>query len=262
MKAPLLAGLPESLRDELFGCYRKLVTNFRERRWEGSELNGGQFCEIVYTIVRGALVGSFPAKATKPKNMVDDCRALENLPADPARVGDRSLRILISRTLPVLYEIRNNRNVGHVGGEVDPNHQDAIAVMTMASWMMAELVRIFHAVPLTEAQAMVDALVERHTPLVWEVEDSGGVKRVLDAKMSAGDTAIVLLYSTPGWLDTATLLRWTEYKNATRFHDDILGDLHRARRVEFDRANGRVRISPTGIAYVEDDVLRREPKKK
>jgi hypothetical protein len=262
MKAPLLAGIPDALRVELLSCYRKLITNFRERRWEASELNGGQFCEIVFSILRGVLVGSFPAKAGKPKNMVDDCRALENFAANPARVGDRSIRVLIPRMLPVLYEVRNNRNVGHVGGEVDPNHQDAIAVVTLASWIMAELVRIFHDMPLTEAQAMVDALVERHTPLVWEVEDGGGVKRVLDARIGASDVTIVLLYSTPGWLDTATLLKWTEYKNATRFHDEILGGLHRARHVEFDRANARVRISPTGIAYVEDSVLRREPKGK
>lgn len=260
MKPQLFAGLPPTLRDELLECYRKLVTNFRERRWEGSELNGGQFCEIVYSIVRGALVGTFPAKSSKPPNMVADCRALEGMQADPTRVGDRSLRILIPRTLPVLYEIRNNRNVGHVGGDVDPNHQDAIAVMTMASWILAELVRIFHGVPLIEAQAMVDALVERHTPLVWEVEDSGGVKRVLDKGMIASDRALVLLYSTPGWLDVQTLLAWTEYKNPRRFQDEVLSDMHDEKLVEFDKKNGRVRISPIGITHVEDDILKRRPK--
>jgi len=60
--------------------------------------------------------------------------------------------VLIPRLLPVLYEIRNNRGVGHVGGDVDPNHMDAEAVQAMASWVMAELVRIFHGVKTEEAR--------------------------------------------------------------------------------------------------------------
>ena len=84
------------------------MSNYLERRWGPSELNGGKFCEAVYSIINGALTGTFPATATKPQSMVHACAALE-VPADPNRVGDRSLRILIPRILPVLYEVRNNR---------------------------------------------------------------------------------------------------------------------------------------------------------
>jgi len=57
--------------------------------------------------------------------------------------------------------VRNNRNVGHVGGDVDPNHMDAVAVMSMSNWIMGEIVRVFHRLPTTsEAQQLVDALAE------------------------------------------------------------------------------------------------------
>ena len=121
-----------------------------------------------------ALHASSPSK---PRDMVAACRALEQTPPNATRVGDRSLRILIPRVLLPLYEIRNNRGVGHVGGDVDPNFLDATAVYGMTSWVLAELIRVFHNVTTKEAQQTVDALVERKHPLVWQVE---GIKRVLD----------------------------------------------------------------------------------
>src|SRR5882724_7890270 len=111
----VLTGIPVGLRDPLFQSYREIVTNFAEHRWEPSELNGGKFCEVVYTILNGVIAGTFPSKPTKPRNMLLACQTLENTPAQPSRVGDHSLRILIPRVLPFLYDFRNNRGVGHVG---------------------------------------------------------------------------------------------------------------------------------------------------
>jgi hypothetical protein len=249
----MLAALPAGLRTPLIECFQEIVRNYIERRWEPAELNGGKFCEIVYTILDGALAGTYAASPSKPANMVVACRALEGRPANPARVGDRSLRILIPRLLPVLYEIRSNRNVGHVGGEVNPNHADAEAVLSMTSWVMAELVRIFHNVTLVEAQEAVESLVERRHPLVWEVE---GKKRVLDNTLSKSDQALILLHSVLGWVNVSTLQGWVEYANTTQYKDRILKALHRDRLVEFDTANNRVRIAPPGIRRVEDDLLK------
>jgi len=58
----------------------------------------------------------------------------------------RSFQILIPRLLPALYEIRNNRGVGHVGGDVDPNYMDATMVVGAVKWIMGELTRVFHSV--------------------------------------------------------------------------------------------------------------------
>ena len=83
-------------------------------------------CEVVYTILRGHIDGAFPARAKKPANMVDACRSLETETGFP-----RTIRIQIPRMVIALYEIRNNRGVGHVGGDVDPNHMDATAVVAI-----------------------------------------------------------------------------------------------------------------------------------
>ena len=60
--ARLLAGLPQGLRDELLASYREIVSNYLERRWEPAELNGGKFCEVVYSILHGLLNGSMPQR--------------------------------------------------------------------------------------------------------------------------------------------------------------------------------------------------------
>src|SRR6266436_4912695 len=106
-----LASLPVGLREPLLKEYNSIVQNFFERRWSPSELSGGRLCEIVYTILEGKAKGSYASQPSKPRDLVAACRQLEthsNLP--------RSFQILLPRLLPALYEIRNNRNVGHVGG--------------------------------------------------------------------------------------------------------------------------------------------------
>ena len=251
--AKLLAGIPAGLRDPLITSLQEIAANYAEHRWEPAELNGGKLCEVAFTIIDGALKGAFAAKPSKPANMVDSCRALEKIPPSASRVGDRSLRVLIPRILTALYEIRNNRNVGHVGGDVDPNYLDATAVLSMSSWVVAELVRVFHNVSTKEAQESVDALIERKLPVIWEV---GSVRRVLDSEMPARDQALLLLYQKPGWVNEKDLASWVEYSSLAMFRTRVLRALHTARFIEHDNGSGTARISPKGAREVEERVLK------
>jgi len=97
-----LGMIPEGLRTPLLKAYNEIQTNFRERRWEPSELNGGKLCEIVYTIINGYIAGTFPSKPAKPSNMVSACQALEQTSAGAT---SRSVRIQTPRILVALYEI-------------------------------------------------------------------------------------------------------------------------------------------------------------
>jgi hypothetical protein len=248
----LLAAIPAGLRDPLFETYREIASNFAEHRWEPSELKGGKFCEVVYTVLDGAISGTFAAGPSKPANMKDACFTLEKASAT-GKPGDRSLRILIPRTLLPLYEIRNNRGVGHVGGDVDPNLMDATAVFSMASWVLAELIRVFHGVTTAEAQAAVDALSERKLPLVWS--PAPGLQRVLDATLSAKDQTLLLLHQNLTWVTEESLLASIEYSNPSVYRTTVLKKLHTARLVEYDKTQKRARISPKGSAHVEKKIV-------
>jgi hypothetical protein len=230
-------SVPPGLRTPLIEEYNSIVQNFSEQRWTPAELSGGKFCEIVYTILEGHAKGSFASRPGKPANFVDACKKLEANAHVP-----RSFQILIPRLLPALYEIRNNRNVGHVGGDVDPNFMDSTAVLGAANWIMAELVRVFHSVSTPKAQAIVDALTERRVPLVWQ---SGDVKRVLNPQLALRDQILVLLASSLGAVQVRELQRWTEARNLAHFRKTLKG-LHKARLIELSSDKMEAQLLPPG----------------
>jgi hypothetical protein len=148
--------------------------------------------------------------------------------------------------LPAMYDIRNNRNVGHVGGDVVANKMDATYLRDAATWVLAELIRIFHQLPIGIAQKEVDALVERVHPLIWEHD---GKKRVLDPMMKAKDKVLVLLHSSVSGEAVCNLQHWTKYKS--RFHEQVLQPLADDLLVELSSDNSRVIATPLGLARAE-----------
>lgn len=240
--ASLLSTLPPGLRTPLIEEYSSIVQNFMERRWSPSELSGGKFCEIVYTILEGHASGTFASTPNKPRDFVTACRTLESRPVTP-----RSFQILIPRLLPALYEIRNNRGVGHAGGDVDPNPMDATAVLAMAAWIMAELIRVFHNATITEAQLAVDRLVERPMPLVWT---DGDIRRVLRTDLKLKDQILLLVASASASPTTADLFKWTECASRSSFMR-VLKMLHSARHIEL-KDTGVVMLLPPGTNYVAE----------
>ena len=244
----LLASLPKSLRDELLKAFVEIEKNYKENRWEPSELNGGKLCEVTYTILKGYIAGTYPSKASKPRNMVDACKNLEN----NSSTLPRSVRIQIPRMIIALYEIRNNRGVGHVGGDVDPNHMDASCVLQMSKWIVSELIRIFHNVSTQEASDVVDALSDRSLPVIWEVD---GLSRVLDNSLSMLDKTLVILYGQTSGVSENYLVDSIEHSNPSVFRRDILRKAHKKRLLEYNEGSKAVKISPLGADHVESKIL-------
>jgi hypothetical protein len=248
LQAQVLGLLPQGLRDELIAALAEIERNFRERRWEPAELNGGKLCEVAYSILKGYIDGTFPANAYKPANMVDACRALEQSPS----TFPRSIRVQIPRMLMALYEIRNNRGVGHVGGDVSANHMDSTCVLQMSKWVVSELIRVFHNTSTEDAETTVDALSEREISLIWEV---AGRRRVLRPKMTMLEKTLVLLYGSTAPLTERELLDSIEHSNASAFRRDILRPAHQRRILEFDEETKLVHLSPLGSQLVEEHIL-------
>jgi len=240
--------LPSTLTNELLSSFNEIQKNFRERRWEPAELNGGKLCEVVYTILRGHIDSSMPAKSEKPRNMVDSCHALEQSPTS----FPRSIRIQIPRMIIALYEIRNNRNVGHTGGDVNPNEMDAVTVLYISKWIMAELVRVFHNISIKDAESVVNSLVEKNVPILWEVD---GKYRVLDSELKTKDQTLLILYAKNEMVNELDLVEWIEHSNPSIYRRDILRKLHKTRLIEYNESSKSAKISPKGILFVEKELL-------
>ena len=233
----LLGLLPRGLRESLLDEYQSIVQCFSENRWLPSELSGGRFCEIVFTVIDGYAAGTYASVPTKPSDFVGACRRLEQNTHVP-----RSFQILIPRILPALYEVRNNRGVGHTGGDVDSNYMDAAFVVTSCSWVMGELVRVFHKVSIEEAQSLVDSLAQRRVPLIWEGND---IRRVLQPSLNFQSQILVLLDTSAGSVQTSDLMRWIDYHNASYFRT-LLRRMHSQRLVELYDDEKSVEILPPG----------------
>lgn len=233
----LLNGLPEHLKNALLDEYRSISQSYFERKWLESELYGGRFCEIVFCILSGHASKAYPSEISKPKDFVGACRGLENNSKEP-----RSFQILIPRMLPALYEVRNNRNVGHVGGDVNSNAMDANYVFSSVSWIVAELIRHFHGITTEDAQGIVDRITERKIEIVWAKDR---IKRILNPKIPKKHQVLILLQSEASMeVDVTVLQQWIEYKNRSDYLKMIRA-LHKAKLVEFTK-DQRVILLPTG----------------
>jgi len=242
----VLTQIPATLRNELIKSFNQIVRCYREMHWEPSELNGGKLCEVVYTVLKGRVDGHYPSKASKPRNMVDACKNLEQETS-----FSRSIRIQIPRMIVSLYEIRNNRGVCHVGGDVDPNHMDATVVLYMAKWIMSELVRIFHNIDVQSATEVVEHITDRTLPIIWCVEDK---VRILNTDLTMLEKTLLVLYFQKNPVGEIFLVTCVEHTNPSVYRRDVLKKAHKKKLIEYDQSNKLVYISPKGINQVEESI--------
>ena len=243
-----LTAIPLGLRDPLLSEYQTIVQNFLEHRWLPSELSGGRFSEIVYTILDGHAKGAYAGAPSKPGNFEQACKKLENNAHEP-----RSFQILIPRMLPALYEVRNNRSVGHVCGDVDPNHMDSLVVLSMCNWIMGELVRVYHAMNVPDAQKVVNALAEIRIPVVWS---DGYKKRILQPTLKLPEQLLLLIATTLPQITINELQLWSEASDKSYFMK-VLRAFHKKRLIELDEKAGTIQVLPPGAKQTEE-ILRRK----
>ena len=179
------------------------------------------------------------------RNMPGECLKLENLSQCSA---PESVRVVIPRVIAALYTLRNKRSGGHTASEVDPGPADARFTESTADWLMAEILRLGHTLPLEEAQAVIASMVDRRIPVVYRV---GEYRRVLKSNLQPLEELLVLLYGEAGGATVAELQEWSSIPRTSLMRH--LDRLERERLIRLSRRGGsyRVFILPPGEAQVE-----------
>lgn len=242
----LSLNYPRELIDSLIDSYIEIKENYLLERHEPSELNGGKFVEAIIRVLQCVTNnGQYVAIGTQIRDMIGTLRAFEQLPASSCL---ESFRIHIPRSLAVIYNIRNKRGVGHLGGDVNPNLADSTLIVAVADWILAELFRINYGCNLDDAQKLVNNLVQRKIPLVHEFED---MKRVLNPKLTLkNQTLLILATAHPNRVPEIDLFKWIEPSNITVFRRDVLRSLHKIRHIDYIEKQSCL-ILPTGLSFVE-----------
>jgi hypothetical protein len=253
-KSPLdiaFASIPAQFRSRIIKPFLDVRKRLAEGNDESLGLAAGKLCESVLRFLQSEIQKASTPFGQQIPDFASECRKLIE---SPKTAGVESLRIVMPRALVFIYTLRNKRGIGHVGGDVDANHIDAMTMSRACDWVICELIRVYHKLSLEEAQDLVDGLAQRNIPDIWHV---AGKKRVLRDDLDFKQQVLLLCYQEP---DNAVLqeniFSWVEHSNFTVFKRSVLEPLHKKRLIEYDREADTITISPLGVKEVEDRILK------
>lgn len=244
IQASLSAGHDAKIVDELLAAYTDAKAEFYLGGHRLQAVEGGRFCEAAFRLLEEETTGSFTPLG-KQLNTEGLIKALALLPA--ASHPD-AIRLHIPRTLRVIYDIRNKRDAAHLADGIDPNLQDATLVIASLDWSLAEFVRLWHRVPASEAQKIVEDLVTRRVPVI---QDFDGYLKVLNPDLTRGQHVLALLYQRGSEGASVEQLR-TWARPAMRDKLSVIVDRLEHQLNYIHRSDSMVRITERGMAYVEE----------
>ena len=245
-KNDLKTVFPDDLVEALLDSYIEIKTNFIIDKWEPAELNGGKFVEATIRILQFVCFGTHTPIGTSIRNTFAELQRIEQ---SPSTILD-SYRLHIPRCLGSIYNIRNRRGVGHLSGDINPNKADALLIVTISEWVLAELYRINYTISLPKAQELVNNLVTRKFELVFEIN---GVKRVLNPKLKIKEQILLLLYADNNqYLTIDNLCSYLKYKNKNYLKNKILTEIDKQQLIELTE-DDKVFLLPPGMKCVEDN---------
>jgi hypothetical protein len=186
-----IAGIPTALSAKLVEEYLDIKKHFAMNDWGPGQLRGGRFAEVmlrIYQHLLGEPVTPFgtnilPREKTRILNTIESTGTID--------VHVRQKTVPLVR---LLLDFRNNRDVAHLGG-FDANSMDALFVMTSATWMVCELVRVYGSYVMREAQKIVDALSVKEYPVIMERDGELFITR---HDLKAKQEVLVLLTKNAG----------------------------------------------------------------
>lgn len=217
IKSILSGHFPADVLEAMLVEYLHIKQQFFLRKFRPTELNAARFCEYVLRILQFLDTGACTPLGTsiQTQTIINSIGHNTSLP--------NTIRIFIPRLIRVILDVRNQRDVAHVGGEVSPNLSDSLLVVHATDWILTELVRHFHNCSVQEAQQIVNAINEVKIPIVAEID---GFIRVQDVKLDAKQKVLVILYhKNPDKVEDVDLAKWVRYGNVSRFKSDILKKL-------------------------------------
>ncbi|HEY5590449.1 MAG TPA: hypothetical protein VIK55_05475 [Paludibacter sp.] len=246
-----LFGINNEFREKILDSYIELKKRYAKSNYNNEfdsvGISSGKFCEIVFRCLEFEVFKSYTPFDKHISNFPNE---LTKLAQSPSTASNESIRIIIPRALLLIYTLRNKRGIGHIGGDVQANSIDIGTIVKISDWVVCELIRIYHNLPLSDAQLVVDSLNMKTLPDIWSLSD---MKRVLRDGLNFSEKTLLLLYNElENKATLKELFEWTEYSSLSMYKSKVIVPLHKAKLIEFNAKTLVVEISPKGIVKVED----------
>ncbi len=248
IKQQLEKDFSKKLIDSLFECYQIAYDKYYRGDYRPSALQCGRFAEVALRMLQEKTTGVYTPLGQQLPNFVNEVRKLENMPKAQFH---ESIRIQIPRTLQVIYDVRNKRDIGHVGGDVDANFSDSTLSLVACSWVLTEFLRLYYTSNINTAQKIVNSIVKLKIPLI---QDFNGFLKILNPKLKLPQKILALLYyrGSDGAL-IEELNQWLANK-FTKNHMSITLNGLEHDKAFIHRENDRCFITDTGMRYVHENV--------
>jgi hypothetical protein len=166
--------------------FRDLEKRFILGDWEPTELDGGQFAEILARIIYHTDSGSL-----SPKKDFGECVSYLENDTLPHKIAPRHDAIHISRVLRTIYKFRSQRGAVHISPVYSANRMDAKLMVEGARWLMLETLRLYLRVPREEAARIIEELLQFDVPCVGNFE---GCLLVQRTDLTTEEELLVLLH--------------------------------------------------------------------
>ena len=236
--------LPNDIVSHILDNYQEIKQQFAFRRFQPSELNGGRFAESVLRYIQHLDNPPY----TPFGKQLDSERIVRRVENNTAL--HESIRLFIPRLARILLDVRNRRNVAHVGGDVNPNLSDSLFVSHTADWILTEILRIHYNCSINEARKIAESLNEFSIPIIADVN---GFPRVQNTSLKLSEKILAILYyKNPTAISDQDLAKWTKYANVSRFKKEILSDLDSQALIHYE--NGLCTLLPKGVIHTEKNI--------
>ena len=158
----LSTKIDSTLVEDLVGAYEELVSQHRSGNLEVALTKAGRFVENALRVIEYIRTGEFLAEIKQVQATV---RKIEN----DTNLAD-SIRLLVPRVVSgMIYDLRSKRDAVHVK-EINPREIDTFLCVSAASWVMAELLRLYHSSDESAVNACMLALSRTSLPYIESID--------------------------------------------------------------------------------------------
>lgn len=181
-------ALDSTLAQQLVDEFVSMERRFIQRDWEPTELDGGQFCEILARILYHQDSGNL--NLTKG---FDDClRYIEDKNnSNSHAVLPRHDALHISRVLRAIYGFRSQRGAVHISPTYRPNQMDSKFMIESVRWCFNETLRIFWSGNREAVAKSIREILQFDVPCIGNFENVLLVQRT---DLTAEEEVLVLLH--------------------------------------------------------------------
>jgi len=240
--ANALGVIPSEIVIAIEKEYLELSARFSRHDWAPGELNSGRFAEAILRYLECKdSGGSFTpiGQELKRQAIINRVSNNPNLP--------EGLRFHVLKCTELLLDIRNKRDIAHLGSVIDVKEMDSRLVLRLAKWVLSEIIRVEASLDPKDIQVIIDKLTVQETPLIDEID---GDLIFVGTHLAMEERVLVTLNrSYPKPIELKTLRQIVKYRNSTRFRDEIIKKLIDEGKTHLKEED--VFITSKGIAWLE-----------